>query len=204
MANSGMPIDGGEAPKRGPGRPRRDEQTIRPDLNAAEERVMRPSVPQSVKDAEEYAQNIFDNYGEIIAQDDKFYVPVELIPEGWAYEWKAMEIVGKPNGYHMVAQKRLGWRPVDSTRHPELVPEDYTGPIVKDGLMLMEIPRKIQQFYQRKAQQEAHDQVSNADQKLYETPAHTAPREEFTEKFGRTLKKTIEPANPQDYTMVNQ
>src|ERR1700742_4174503 len=169
MANAGMPIDGAEeAPRRGPGRPRRDEQTIRPDLNQAEERIMRPNVPSSVKEAEEYAQHIMDNYGEIIGQDDKFYIPAELIPAGWAYEWKAMEIVGKPNGYHMVAQKRLGWRPVDSSRHPELVPEDYAGPIVKDGLMLMEIPVKMQQMYQRKAQQEAFEQVKNADDKLYE------------------------------------
>ena len=75
---------------------------------------------------------------------DRFYVPSHLIPDGWSYEWKSQTVLGKENVAHMMHMAENGWTPVDSSRHPGFfMPGNYTGPITRDDMILMERPSEL-------------------------------------------------------------
>ena len=44
----------------------------------------------------------------------------------------------------------MGWDPVDTSRHPEMMPNGYSGVITREGMMLMQRP-KVVNDRQRKA-----------------------------------------------------
>lgn len=68
---------------------------------------------------------------------DKFDVPLHWIPEGWTYQWLAVDIYGKPmNNNGMFAN---GWEQVPARRHDGAFMErGHQGPIVLEGMMLVE------------------------------------------------------------------
>ena len=139
----------------------------------------RPDTRQdSVKEAEEYARSVIDQYGDQPDYVDSFYVSPDWAPEGWVYQKVATHIALKENTYHVQAMQRGGWRPVMADRHPELMPEGYTGPIVQGGLMLMERPKILNDRAQARQTKENKDVLRNAEAKLYDTPANTAPRDD--------------------------
>lgn len=75
---------------------------------------------------------------------DRFYIPENLIPEGWSYEWKAQTTMGQENTAHMMHMAENGWTPVPASRHPGyFMPEGYEGPVVRDGNILMERPVEL-------------------------------------------------------------
>ena len=196
----GMEIDGARdeavssQKKRGP-KPGAKRNPVRPpiqsEVNVAS---VRPKIKHdSARDAEDYANKILEGLGGSFDERDEFYIDPALWPDGWVYEWKAFEVAGKPNDYHMVHQKRLGWRSVDASRHPEIMPEGSSGPIVKKGLMLMETPGILVDRMKKKQLSEARGQLQGADQLLHETPAHTAPRDEFPEKMKIMKREVMRP-----------
>ena len=75
---------------------------------------------------------------------DKFHVPAHLIPPGWDYEWKRETILGQEDSAHMRSMSENGWTPVDASAHPGYFMADtYTGPIRRDGMLLMERPLEL-------------------------------------------------------------
>ena len=70
------------------------------------------------------AEQIFANV-DLDAEDDKFALPSNLAPDGWEYEWKTYEVIGKRNPGNEVQQARIGSEPVDPARHPEMMPNGY-------------------------------------------------------------------------------
>lgn len=75
---------------------------------------------------------------------DRFYVPPEIIPEGWSYEWKAYTVVGQPQDAHQIHMAENGWTPVPAKRHEGLfMPPGHDGSILRDGLILMERPIEL-------------------------------------------------------------
>jgi hypothetical protein len=200
----GMPIDGAASnsvKKRGPKPGFKRAATVRPSLHdePAVVAATRPSLRRdSVREAEEYADKIINGLGGSLDVTDEFYIDPDTIPEGWDYNWKAIEIAGKPNQYHMVSQKRNGWRPVDASRHPEIMPDGSEGPIIKKGLMLMEMPKSLVDRYKKMQLKESRDQLSNADRQLHESPAHTAPRDEFPERLRVAKKEVMRPVQQED------
>lgn len=203
MMQEGIPIEGlreHEAPKRKGCPPggwpsqRAKKEAIRPPVEnaAVAKEAVRPSIPvsDSAKEAAEYANKVLNSFGDALDETDEFYIDPSKIPEGWTYEWKAYEVAGKPNPYHMVAQTRNGWRAVNAERHPEIMPENASGPIIKKGLMLMELPTSLVERSKRKLEAESRAELTNADAQLHETPPLTAPREEYPDRL-RTLKKEV-------------
>ena len=75
---------------------------------------------------------------------DRFYIPQNLIPEGWSYEWKRETIFGQEDTAHMMHMAENGWVPVQASAHPGyFMPEGYVGPIRRDGMILMERPIEL-------------------------------------------------------------
>lgn len=87
--------------------------------------------------------------GEILAlkrdpDTDLFDVPKHLMEPGWTYEWKRDTVLGKQDDTHMVHLKENGWREVmvepGSRWSGHFMPQGYTGPIRREGNILMERP----------------------------------------------------------------
>lgn len=77
-----------------------------------------------------------------IGGQDKFDVPINMIPDGWSYQWIAVSITGKPvNNTGMFAN---GWEPVPAKRHDGFfMATGADGPIVVDDQMLCERPIEL-------------------------------------------------------------
>jgi hypothetical protein len=102
---------------------------------------------------------------------DKFYIDPREIPDGWSYEWKTLEVLGKPNPSYQVNMARVGWEAVPRSRHPQMMPDNYPGnTIVRDGMILMERPLEITQEAQGKERAEARQQVRAKEIQLGATP----------------------------------
>ena len=186
----GMQIEG-EAPKR-LGRPPlrrevRETESIRSEVR-----------PDSVREAEEYARQIQEQIGTEIFNPDEFYISQDEIPEGWSYEWKACQIVGKDNNYRMLELSRLGWRPVLAERHPYKMPANYpkTDPIMIKGQMLMELPKVLTERASKAHIRESKEALRNSEAKLYDAPPNTAPRDDPSVTRAGLNKVTRDYRNP--------
>jgi hypothetical protein len=72
---------------------------------------------------------------------DPFHVPEEWKPDGWEYEWKAYSVYEQVQQSHMNNMQENAFRPVPASRYPgKFMANGYEGPILRDGLMLMERP----------------------------------------------------------------
>lgn len=93
---------------------------------------------------------------------DRFFVPQNIIPDGWSYEWKSETIAGAENTAHMMHCAENGWTPVMAEAHPGLfMPNDYKGPIRRDGMILCERPIELTQEA-RQEESEAARQLTRA------------------------------------------
>lgn len=81
---------------------------------------------------------------------DRFYIPPNLIPEGWSYEWKREVTYGQEDTAHMMHMAENGWTPVPASAHPGYFMKDgHEGPIRRDGMILMERPIELTQEARR-------------------------------------------------------
>jgi hypothetical protein len=113
-----------EIVKRGPGRPRKDE---------GEPVIARAPIRTEVRERKRKHNN----------SEDKFAIPKHLIPEGLSVEWKRESVVGQEDPHYMAELHENGWRPVDVSMIPSLMPEGYKGAIRMKGLVLMERPIEL-------------------------------------------------------------
>lgn len=98
---------------------------------------------------------------------DRFYFNPDIVPDGWSYEWKAFEVLGKQDPQYQVELAAHGWEPVPAERHPELMPAGWTGKTIdRQGQRLCERPMfftlKAREAEDRKARQ----QISNKEASL--------------------------------------
>lgn len=108
--------------RRGPGRPPKDRDAVRPPVR--DDRL---------------AARIAEIRGNAVAADDgtdAFFIPPDVIPDGWSYEWKREETIGKTDDQHQMFIKRRGWEPVPQSRHPDIM-------VRQQGMILMERPAEI-------------------------------------------------------------
>lgn len=78
-----------------------------------------------------------------ITVSDQFEIPVDLIPDGWSYQWVPVSITGNheivADMNHQMHQQ--GWRAVPAERYAgSLLPKNAKGPFVRGGQILMERP----------------------------------------------------------------
>ena len=75
---------------------------------------------------------------------DEFYIPPEIIPNGWTYEWKRRLLLNKEDPAYEVAVARTGWIAVPTSRHPNMMPSGTTSQTIeRKGMVLMERPQMI-------------------------------------------------------------
>jgi hypothetical protein len=146
---------------------RSQEESGRPDMR-----------PDSIREAELRAQEIFDETDGSEGLGTELNLPANLAPEGWEYQLRANTVLGKENRHHMLNLLRNGWRAVPASRHPWLMPAGHEGPIEIGGQILMEIPTLVADKRRKLEKGEAMDQLRNSEAMLHEAPPNTGPRDD--------------------------
>jgi len=150
------------------------------DGRTREGRALRPPMRSEDprRDAAERAKQIMEHIaGDFGEQADIFYIPPDIIPEGWSYEWKEYLVYGKTDPTRQVELARTGWEPVESKRHPELMPGDSKEPwILRKGMRLMERPAQITEMARNHEMRAAREQMRAKKEQLEAAPPGTFER----------------------------
>jgi hypothetical protein len=119
----------------------------------------------------------------VLAEDDVFYVPPHIIPDGFSVEWKLLTILGQrmPNQNSRDARlAKTKWEPVSLAAHPSfraLVSKDYQGDSVEnEGMILMIRPKEITEKVKQIQKYKADAQLQNKLKQVGETGSGEAPR----------------------------
>jgi hypothetical protein len=111
---------------------------------------------------------------------DEFYVPLEIIPDGWTYEWKRRLVLNQEDPAYTVQLAQDGWEAVPLSRcrrHRAMMPANWTGnTIERHGMILMERPEEITREYRERDIRNARAQVRVKEQQLAATPDGTLTR----------------------------
>lgn len=100
-----------------------------------------------------------------VAQDgfDKYAIPADMVPPGWVYQWKAVTVLNEERHQYIGELRSKGWTPVMADVHPgRFMPLDHKGPIIMDGLMLMETPYDLWEEASNDEKRVAADKVNRA------------------------------------------
>lgn len=97
---------------------------------------------------------------------DFLYVPPELVPDGWEYKWIRLGYFDRPDYENESRCLGKGYTPVPASRHPQMI-RSYTqhgahqvdGCIVKERLMLCEIPKVLIDEVRAEAAKKEYDLV---------------------------------------------
>lgn len=109
-------------------------------------------------------------------------------PDGMKYQWVRCEVFGQPDRRRPAEMEQRGWRPVPQKRHDGLfMPPGTDGPIVQDGMMVMELPVRVWRAKRELASRVASDKVKDMNAQLAYTPPGTGPR--GTHQFTQTMVK---------------
>ena len=125
----------------------------------------------SIKSAKERAEEIRKHLGNMDKGTDDFFVDPDTIPDGWTYEWKRYSIYNQEDPSYQVELRRMGWMPVPSSRHPEMMPVNYKDDVIlRKGMLLMERPEEITDEIRAIDRKEARDQVRMKEKQLNDAP----------------------------------
>lgn len=128
--------------------------------------------------ARQRAEELRSHLGEVVDGTDDFYVPEDVIPDGWTYEWKRHTTYGLEDPTYQVALARSGWTPVPATRHPEMMPHNTESKtILRKGMILMECPKEIIDERKDAEIRKARMQVRAKEQQIAGTPDGTLTRD---------------------------
>jgi len=101
---------------------------------------------------------------------DRLYIDPSMVPDGWSWEWKRCKLHNmeqNEDSAYMLGLQHNGWEPVLAENFPLLfTKQGTTGPIVVDGLMLMERPLELTRQAQEEVQRETAMRGSNATQAI--------------------------------------
>jgi len=139
------------------------------------------------------AAKIRDDNGGMDEGVDEFYIPRDIIPESWTYEWKRYTTYNQEDPAYAVQLAREGWEPVPVKRHPQMMPSNWEkATIERKGMMLMERPTEISEEVRRIDLRRARDQVRIKEGQLAGTPEGTLDR------VKPSIKKTFDMPIPED------
>lgn len=144
---------------------------------APERQPVRPEPSREEDPRERAAKRAAQIRGHLVDLDegtDRFYIPPEIIPDGWSYEWKVQTVLNAENPAHMVELERKGWTPVPLDRndgHRAMMPMGWKGnTITRDGMILMERPQEITDEAIAIRNQRARAQVRSKEAQLAAAP----------------------------------
>lgn len=103
------------------------------------------------------------------ANQDKYFIPDGMKTEGYDYNWKTVQVMGKPvDAQASMERHENHWEPVMASEIQGVMPPDYSGAIEKGGLMLMKRPKYLSDEAREEeigmARQQAGAQRSNIRQ----------------------------------------
>jgi len=115
----------------------------------------------------------FENVDEGV---DEFRTP--HAPDGWTYEWKRRTLLGQEDPAYQVELARMGWEPVSTNRHPEMMPIQGAHPVIeRKGMVLMQRPAVISDEARATELRKARNQVRVKEQQLNAAPDGTLTRD---------------------------
>lgn len=186
--------------KRKPGRPKKVEmaqidntspiiEAVRETLNGLNQEIdmenqyietksapVARGVREAAIRAEQIRNRLRDNEPDATMYD-KFYIDPRDIPDGWDYNWKRYETLGQTDGSYEVELAQAGWEAVDVSRHPHMMPANHKGPIIREGMILMERPAEISNRAKFLELQEARRVVKEKERALGLAPMGTFDRD---------------------------
>lgn len=102
---------------------------------------------------------------------DKFEIDRTRVPDGWDYEWKRFETVGKRDPSYEVQLATTGWEPVPLDRHKEMMPAGWSGQTIeREGMLLMERPKEVTDHFRSLEHRKAFGQVRDKEASLRGAP----------------------------------
>ena len=121
---------------------------------------------------------------------DEFYIPLDIIPDGWSYEWKRYTFLNAQDPTYQVALAQTGWEAVPASRHPSLMPLGWgKAHIERKGMILMERPLEITQEMKRRDDKNARDAVRQKAEQISQAPPGTFQRQDA--KGGNLAKVSV-------------
>jgi hypothetical protein len=117
---------------------------------------------------------------EIEANDDgtlhtgsKYDFDLSAVPVGWHYEWRRDTVLNERDPAYQTDLAKRGWRAVPRSRHPTMMPTDWTGGdyIIRGGMILMEIPKAIADKIREDDRRKAAGVIQAKEQQLSGRPA---------------------------------
>lgn len=161
--------------------PRQPKVELRPPMREDDPRAR----------AAQRAAELRGHHGDNDAGTDVFYVNLDIIPDGWTYEWKRHTIYGQEDPAYQIRLANEGWTPVPVSRHPEMMPYNTNEQVImRDGQILMECPTEIVVDRRNNDMRKARDQVRHKEQQLSGTPDGTMTRDHAQVK--PNIKKSFE------------
>lgn len=128
---------------------------------------------------------------EVSDSEDKFFIDIDIIPDGWTYEWKRHTIYGQEDPAYQIQLARAGWEPVPVARHPWMMPNNTsTQTILRKGMILMQCPTEIIDERRASDLRKARMQVRAKEQQIAGTPDGTMTRDDARVK--PQIKKSYE------------
>lgn len=119
-------------------------------------------------------------------------------PDGWDYNWKTRSVWNREYPDYYARCLHNGWQPVPAARHREKLHPGYTGEnIEKDGMILMERPLELTNWFFERDKKRASEQVKSSEVRLRDAPPGTAPRDQHIRTFPR-VGHSVGPANIPD------
>ena len=142
--------------------------------------------------AKQRAAELRGHLEEVVDGSDDFYVPADIIPDGWTYEWKRHTTYGAEDPSYQVHLARSGWTAVPASRHPSMMPHNTTDKVItRKGMVLMECPTEIVLERVDAEKRKARQQVMHKEEQLAGTPQGTMTRDHA--KVKPSISKGYEP-----------
>lgn len=144
--------------------------SARPPMRPA----MREDDPRAA--AARRAAEIRDQFENVDEGVDEFRTPDA--PDGWTYEWKRRTLLGQEDPAYQVELARMGWEPVSTNRHPNMMPIQGNHPVIeRKGMVLMQRPAIISDEARANELRKARNQVRVKEQQLNAAPDGTLTRD---------------------------
>lgn len=149
------------------------------DIEATKPAISKPKGAPAPMREEDLAELI----DVVMNEDDPYYVPDEMIPEGYSLNWKRLTVHGKRMSNQATYERDLArtkWEPLNVDEHPEFrkhfhIPEGENT-VENGGLLLMIRPKQITDKVLEIQKLKAQQQLSTQLKKTGETGAGEAPR----------------------------
>ena len=172
----------GRPPRTAPA-PVADEQNIASEAVVIQEMApSRPAMRPAMREedpraaAARRAAEIRGQFENVDEGADEFRTP--NAPDGWTYEWKRRTLLGQEDPAYQVELARMGWEPVTTARHPEMMPMQGNHPVIeRKGMVLMQRPAIISDEARSNELRKARNQVRVKEQQLNATPDGTLTRD---------------------------